>query len=121
MSTLKTLTYRLLLYDIQNGVNHKNSNNNIYNTCYFKVDPVFMDSDNVAGDLKVAFNMKFALTCSSPSVASSISSSWVKHPDHLDLMYVSRHFLVAVDPTGLPSGVHSAYVAAYDVTAPNKV
>ena len=36
-------------------------------------------------------------------------------------MYVSRHFLVAVDPTALPPGVHSAYVRAYDVSEPNKV
>ena len=86
----------------------------------FQVDPIFLDPDNVDGDLKVAFNMKFALTCSS-TINSSVSNSWVKYPDHLDLMYVSRHFLVAVDPTGLPPGVHSAYVRAYDVTEPNKV
>ena len=92
---------------------------NLCNNCS-KVDPVFLDAENAAGDLKVAFNMKFALTCSSPN-SNSVSNSWVKHPDHLDLMYVSRHFLVAVDPTGLPPGVHSAYVRAYDVTEPNKV
>ena len=64
--------------------------------------------------------MKFALTCSSSTNVTSASNSWVKHPDHLDLMYVSRHFLVAVDPSGLPPGVHSAYVRAYDVTEANK-
>ena len=65
--------------------------------------------------------MKFALTCSSSSSNDSTPNSWVKYPDHLDLMYVSRHFLVAVDPTALPPGVHSAYVRAYDVSEPNKV
>ena len=80
-----------------------------------------MDAESVPGDSKVAFNMKFALTCSTLNNANSICSSWVKHPEHLDLMYVSRHFLVAVDPTGLPPGVHSAYVRAYDVSEPNKV
>ena len=85
-----------------------------------KVDPVFLDPENTAGDLKVAFNMKFALTCSSTN-SNSVSNSWVKHPEHLDLMYVSRHFLVAIDPTGLQPGVHSAYIRAYDVAEPNKV
>lgn len=65
--------------------------------------------------------MKFGLTCSSFSSDNSTCSSWVKYPEHLDLMYVSRHFLVAVDPTALPPGVHSAYVRAYDVSEPNKV
>ena len=40
---------------------------------------------------------------------------WVQHPDHLDLMYVTRHFLVHIDPKGLEPGAHSAYIKAYDV------
>ena len=85
------------------------------------MDPIFLDSENIDGDLKVAFNMKFGLTCTTISSDNSTCSSWVKYPEHLDLMYVSRHFLVAVDPTALPPGVHSAYVRAYDVSEPNKV
>lgn len=55
--------------------------------------------------------MKFALCC---------SAGWVRCPDHLDLMYVTRHFLVAIDPTGLKPGVHSAYIKAYDVNEPQR-
>ena len=56
---------------------------------------------------KIAFNMKLALNCDAP---------WVQHPEHLDLMYVTRHFLVYIDPKGLSPGAHSAYIKAYDVT-----
>jgi tripeptidyl-peptidase-2 len=71
-----------------------------------KVDPIFLDSENVNNERKIEFNMKFALTC---------QESWVQHPEHLDLMYVTRHFLVYIDPKGLEPGAHSAYIKAYDV------
>jgi len=76
-----------------------------------KVEPLFLDSDNRPAKCKQTFNMKFALTCSAP---------WVSHPTHLDLMYTSRHFLVSVDPTGLPPGAHQTFIMAHDATNPGR-
>merc|ERR1719431_1760913 len=74
-----------------------------------KVEPIFLDADHRAAADKQGFNRQFAMTC---------SSAWVSHPTHLDLMYCSRHFLVQVDPTGLPPGAHAAYISAYDTARP---
>ena len=68
---------------------------------------IFLDADKVENSRKIGFNMKFSLGCD--------DAPWVQHPDHLDLMYVTRHFLVHVDPKGLEPGAHSAYIKAYDV------
>ena len=67
---------------------------------------IFLDADNVDNARKIQFDMKFSLSC---------DAAWVQHPDHLDLMYVTRHFLVYVDPKGLEPGAHSAHIKAYDV------
>ena len=40
---------------------------------------------------KLGFNLRLGLTC---------TSSWVHHPEFLDLMYTDRIFLISVDPTG---------------------
>ena len=40
-------------------------------------------------------------------------ASWVSYPDHLDMTFKFRNFLVKIDPTGLKPGVHSAYIKAY--------
>ena len=74
-----------------------------------KVEPIFLDHNNRPAADKQGFNRQFVMTCSAP---------WVSHPTHLDLMYCARHFLVHVDPTGLTPGAHSAYILAYDTTAP---
>merc|ERR1712013_32468 len=74
-----------------------------------KVEPIFVDHNNRPAADKQGFNRQFVMTCSAP---------WVSHPTHLDLMYCARHFLVHVDPTGLTPGAHSAYIHAYDTTAP---
>ena len=76
------------------------------NLLSFQVEPIFLDSDNVANDLKINFHLELALTC---------PDTWVRHPTHLDLMYTCRNFTVFVDPTGLEPGVHSTYVKAFDV------
>ncbi len=67
---------------------------------------MFLDAENVDNERKISFNMKLSLSC---------QASWVHHPDHLDLMYVTRHFLAYIDPKGLSPGAHSAYIKAYDV------
>ena len=72
-----------------------------------KVEPVFLDADKVDSERKIGFNLRLALTC---------DAAWVHCPTHLDLMYVGRHFVVSVDPTGLRAGeAQSAYVKAYDL------
>ena len=40
---------------------------------------------------KLGFNLRLGLTC---------TSSWVHHPEFLDLIYTDRIFLISVDPTG---------------------
>ena len=72
-----------------------------------KVEPFFLDADNRPAADKQSFNLKFALSC---------TASWVSHASHLDLMYTNRHFLVKVDPPGLASGAHQAFITAHKVT-----
>ena len=77
-----------------------------------KVTPVFLnDKEPELGESKVKFNMKFALTC---------DAAWVKHPEFLDLMYVTRRFLISIHSSGLTVGVHSTYVRAFDTAHPDK-
>lgn len=72
-----------------------------------KIEPLFLDNENQPPKLKVDFNVKFAMVSTEP---------WVKCPDHLDMMFVPRHFMVSVDPTGLTSGPNVAYIKAFDVS-----
>ena len=74
-----------------------------------KVEPFFLDNDNRAAKDKQGFNLKLVLSC---------TESWVSHPQYLDLMFTSRHFLVSVDPTGLPPGAHTAYITAHSPAHP---
>jgi tripeptidyl-peptidase-2 len=79
------------------------------NTCSsynISVEPHFLDSDNVAADVKINFNMKLALVC---------NASYVSCPTHLDLSNASRVFAIKVDPTALSVGVHSTFISAFDV------
>jgi tripeptidyl-peptidase-2 len=48
---------------------------------------------------KIGFGVKLALVCSEP---------WVECPSYLDLMNIVRMFTVRIDPTGLPTGVHTS-------------
>jgi tripeptidyl-peptidase-2 len=48
---------------------------------------------------KIGFGIKLALVC---------SEAWVECPSHLDLMNIARMFTVRIDPTGLPTGVHTS-------------
>lgn len=59
----------------------------------------------VAPQEKIKFNVRITLCPSEP---------WVKCGTFLDLCNAPRLFNVTVDPTGLPPGVHSARIRAYD-------
>ena len=74
-----------------------------------KIEPIFLDNDNRPAADKQSFNLRFGLSC---------SADWVSYPRHLDLMFTSRHFLVSVDPTGLPAGAHTAYITAHNPDNP---
>lgn len=54
---------------------------------------------------KINFNVRLTLVASEP---------WVKCGTFLDLSYMARSFVVNVDPTALPPGVHTARIRAYD-------
>ncbi|KAK3925767.1 Tripeptidyl-peptidase 2 [Frankliniella fusca] len=71
-----------------------------------KVDPVFFKSSDLESyPAKTNFNMNLILTCDKP---------WVSHPSHLCLMNMSRTISIRIDPTSLPTGVHTTSVKAYD-------
>lgn len=42
------------------------------------------------------------------------SAPWVQCGSFLDLCYSPRSIVVKIDPTGLPAGVHSARIRAYE-------
>lgn len=84
------------------------------NTCSsynISVEPVFLDSDNVDPEIKIKFNMKLALCC---------NASYVSCPTHLDVSNTSRVFAIKIDPTDLPTGVHSTFIEAFDVNCISK-
>ena len=74
-----------------------------------QVELLFLDTENRPAKDKQDFNIQFVLSC---------SAGWVSHPTHLDLMYTNRHFLASVDPTGLTSGAHRAYITPHNATNP---
>ncbi|PNF43825.1 Tripeptidyl-peptidase 2 [Cryptotermes secundus] len=75
------------------------------------VEPFFTDPDNTDPSKKIGFGIKLTLVCSEP---------WVECPSHLDLMNIARMFTVQIDPTGLPPGVHTSSIKAYDVSCMEK-
>ena len=58
---------------------------------------------------KIDFEMKCNMKC---------DESWVTIPEHLLLTNNGRSFKVAVDPTGLPPGLHTAQVCGTDSDHP---
>lgn len=54
---------------------------------------------------KIDFNLRLTLLSSAP---------WVQCGSFLDLCYSARSFVVKIDPTGLPPGVHTAQIRAYE-------
>ncbi|XP_039278356.1 tripeptidyl-peptidase 2 isoform X2 [Nilaparvata lugens] len=75
------------------------------------VEPIFLDSDNMASEKKIDFQMSLALAC---------DASWVSCPSYLEMMNIQRVFSVKVDPSGLPEGVHRTSIRAYDVSCVEK-
>ncbi|XP_026279947.1 tripeptidyl-peptidase 2 [Frankliniella occidentalis] len=77
-----------------------------------KVDPVFFKSSSLESyPERTNFNMNLILTCDKP---------WVSHPSHLCLMNMSRTISIRIDPTSLPTGVHTTSVKAYDSSCVEK-
>jgi tripeptidyl-peptidase-2 len=71
------------------------------------VDPLFRkdDVESETQRQKIDFEMHFRLEA---------TASWVNPPEFFMLMHNGRSFKVEVDPTGLPEGVHTAKVLAYE-------
>lgn len=75
------------------------------------IEPVFLDSENMAPEKKIDFQMSIALVCNQP---------WISCPSHLEMMNIERLFSVRVDPSGLSEGVHNTSVQGYDVSCVEK-
>ncbi|KAL1115752.1 hypothetical protein AAG570_006042 [Ranatra chinensis] len=75
------------------------------------IDPIFADNDNIDSKEKLAFQMSLSLAC---------DKDWVGHPAHVVMTNITRTIQVKIDPTGLPTGVHSASLEGYDVECPGK-
>ena len=56
-----------------------------------------LKTDVAEADEKIAFSLRLNLAC---------DASWVKVPAHLDLMNMSRQFLVIIYAQGLESGAY---------------
>lgn len=73
-----------------------------------RIKPHFPGDDD-SGKLnpsKVAFEIKVALVA---------TQSWIMAPDHMILMHSERTFVMRVDPTHLPPGVHYGEIHGFDV------
>uniref|UniRef100_A0A1B6CLJ0 Tripeptidyl-peptidase 2 n=1 Tax=Clastoptera arizonana TaxID=38151 RepID=A0A1B6CLJ0_9HEMI len=75
------------------------------------IEPVFANSDKVDPKKKIGFNLSLVLVC---------NATWVECPSHLELMNIVRMISVKVHLSGLPEGVHSTSIRAYDVKNPAK-
>lgn len=84
---------------------HKNHSFNV------SVEPFFLDSDNTPAEKKINFNVRLALVC---------DSTYVNYPTYLDLANLARVFVIKVDTSALPVGVHHTYIRAYDSTCIEK-
>ncbi|GJQ85876.1 hypothetical protein Trydic_g15333 [Trypoxylus dichotomus] len=77
------------------------------------IEPFFQYSKDVhkSTTRKLLFNMKLTLKC---------KARYVDHPSYLDLSNIPRSFCVKIDMMGLPVGVHSTSIDAYDATCVEK-
>lgn len=77
-----------------------------------RVDPIFFRSSNIETyPERTDFTMNLVLTC---------DKTWVSHPSHLVLTNMSRSLSIRIDPTSLPTGVHTTSVKAYDSSCVEK-
>ncbi|KAL3846837.1 hypothetical protein ACJMK2_017791 [Sinanodonta woodiana] len=74
------------------------------------IEPIHFEDKMDKAD-KISFKMQFRLIS---------DATWVKHPDHLELMNTSRSISVIVDPKGLPEGSHYTEICAFDISAVKK-
>lgn len=77
------------------------------------VEPFFKYVKNATDNVncKINFNMRLSLIC---------NATFVSYPAHLDLSNMSRSFIIRIDTKGLPTGVHSTSIDAYDVACVEK-
>uniref|UniRef100_A0A336M1F3 Tripeptidyl-peptidase 2 n=1 Tax=Culicoides sonorensis TaxID=179676 RepID=A0A336M1F3_CULSO len=75
------------------------------------IEPVMFNEKFSDPKSKLAFNIRCTLVSTVP---------WVHCGSFLDLCYTARSLAVKVDPTGLPAGVHTARVKAYDSSCVEK-
>ena len=81
-------------------------------TLSVNVKPEFRkyDVDDETQKKKIDLELRFRLEA---------TASWVTAPDVFVLMHNGRSFKMEVDPTGLPPGVHTAKVLAFDSSRPS--
>lgn len=75
------------------------------------IEPVMFNDKFASPKSKLDFNIHCTLVS---------TATWVQCGTFLDLCYTARSLSIRVDPTGLPSGVHTARVKAYDATCVEK-
>ncbi|KAM7345588.1 tripeptidyl-peptidase II [Cochliomyia hominivorax] len=75
------------------------------------IEPKFFNETEAAPKDKFSFNVRLNLISSQP---------FVQCGQFLDLCYSTRSLTVKVDPTGLPPGVHTAVIRAFDTSCVQK-
>ncbi|EDW32157.1 GL10584 [Drosophila persimilis] len=75
------------------------------------IEPVFFNDKETDPKDKFNFNVRLNLIS---------SQTWAQCGSFLDLSYGTRSIVVRIDPTGLPPGVHSAVIRAYDTDCVTK-
>lgn len=75
------------------------------------VEPIYLDEKHRNNDEKINFSINLNLVC---------DVSWVESPSHFHLSYTKRGFVIKVNPTGLPTGVHFTSLRAYDASSVNR-
>lgn len=75
------------------------------------IEPVMFNEKFASPKSKLDFNIHCTLVP---------TASWLQCGTFLDLCYTARSLTVRVDPTGLPIGVHTARVNAYDSSCVEK-
>ncbi|KAK9889317.1 hypothetical protein WA026_004596 [Henosepilachna vigintioctopunctata] len=89
------------------GIFIRSKSNQSSHSFNITVEPQFLDSDNVFAEIKINFNIKFALIS---------DAGYVSSPTHLDLSNIARVFAVKIDTSTLATGVHSTFIRGYDVS-----